>query len=204
MKLKYFMRGLGSGIVLTAMVIALTTKPKLTDAEIIKKATELGMVTETKTGLNEDELEDLSKDEASNDEDSNSKDEDSANIKESDGSTTDKTIESKEAESSTDIEDVMDKEDENTNKPDKSQELEKESKEDTDTDNSQSVKTVNIIKGSYSYTVSKLLEDAGIIDSAREFDQYLVKHDFQKRIIPGTYEIEENSSYNQIAELITK
>lgn len=202
MKLKYFMRGLGSGIVLTAMVIALTTKPNLTDAEIMKKATEFGMVTETKTGINEDELGDLSKDEASNDEDSNSEDANSTNTKESDGSMTDKGVGSKVAESSTDIEAIKDKDDENAKTPEKSQELEKDTTKNKD--NSKSIKTITIIKGSYSYTVSKLLEDTGVIDNAKELDQYLVEHDFQKRIIPGTYEIEENTSYKKIAELITK
>ena len=45
MKRKYFLRGLGAGIVLSAVVMGVTTsKPDLSDIEIRKRALELGMV----------------------------------------------------------------------------------------------------------------------------------------------------------------
>lgn len=46
MKLKYFMRGLGLGIVLVTLIYALSnTKEKLTNEEIVLRARDLGMVT---------------------------------------------------------------------------------------------------------------------------------------------------------------
>lgn len=45
MKLKYYMRGLGAGILLTAIILSIGTgKEKLTDQEIISRAKQLGMV----------------------------------------------------------------------------------------------------------------------------------------------------------------
>lgn len=45
MKLKYYMRGLGVGILLTAIILSIgTKKEKLTDQEIISRAKQLGMV----------------------------------------------------------------------------------------------------------------------------------------------------------------
>jgi hypothetical protein len=47
MKLKFFMRGLGIGIILATLIFTLSnTKEKLSDQEIMNRATELGMVTE--------------------------------------------------------------------------------------------------------------------------------------------------------------
>ena len=45
MKLKYYLRGLGIGIVVTAMIMSFIRKPEeLTDAEIRIRAAQLGMV----------------------------------------------------------------------------------------------------------------------------------------------------------------
>ena len=48
MKLKYYLRGLGIGIVVTAIIMSITNKPEeMTDAEIKMRALELGMVEES-------------------------------------------------------------------------------------------------------------------------------------------------------------
>ncbi len=48
MKLKYYLRGLGVGIVVTAIIMSFTRQPeKLTDAQIKLRALELGMVEES-------------------------------------------------------------------------------------------------------------------------------------------------------------
>ena len=47
MKLKYYMRGLGIGIIVTAIIMSFTRQPQeLTEAQIKAKARELGMVEE--------------------------------------------------------------------------------------------------------------------------------------------------------------
>ena len=48
MKLKYYLRGLGIGIVVTAIIMSITNKPEeMTDAQIKMRALELGMVEES-------------------------------------------------------------------------------------------------------------------------------------------------------------
>ena len=48
MKLKYYLRGLGIGIVVTAIIMSITNKSEeMTDAEIKMRALELGMVEES-------------------------------------------------------------------------------------------------------------------------------------------------------------
>lgn len=47
MKLKYYLRGLGIGIIVTTIILVSCfsiQKPKMTDAQIIEKATQLGMI----------------------------------------------------------------------------------------------------------------------------------------------------------------
>ena len=48
MKLRYYLRGLGIGIIVTAIIMSFTRQPeKLTDAQIKMRALELGMVEES-------------------------------------------------------------------------------------------------------------------------------------------------------------
>ena len=48
MKLKYYLRGLGIGIAVTAIIMSITNKPEeMTDAQIKMRALELGMVEES-------------------------------------------------------------------------------------------------------------------------------------------------------------
>ncbi|REJ18497.1 MAG: hypothetical protein C6W58_07030 [Bacillaceae bacterium] len=52
--------------------------------------------------------------------------------------------------------------------------------------------------------VSKILEQSGIIDSASKFNQYLIKHDYHKRVQIGTFEVKKGMSYYEIAEALTR
>ena len=54
MKLKYFLRGLGSGVVITSIILTLSFQGRnseMSEAEIIKRAEELGMVQEENRDL---------------------------------------------------------------------------------------------------------------------------------------------------------
>ncbi|MBQ9607600.1 MAG: hypothetical protein IJV16_10580 [Lachnospiraceae bacterium] len=56
MRLKTYLKGLGLGIFVTALIMSLTSKEaksEMTDAEIIKRASELGMVSENAMLLKE-------------------------------------------------------------------------------------------------------------------------------------------------------
>jgi len=59
MKRKYYMRGLGFGIVITTLVLSFVYSPEMSDEEIIKRAEELGyqkVATVVTPGINLDEL----------------------------------------------------------------------------------------------------------------------------------------------------
>lgn len=85
MKLKYYMRGLGIGIILTTVImsIAVTQRPKekMTEKEIIEAARELGMVMEREKSANLNQLENdlISKNDVQNQVDNQNENQNSEN-----------------------------------------------------------------------------------------------------------------------------
>lgn len=63
--------------------------------------------------------------------------------------------------------------------------------------------TIKIVGGDDSGTVSRKLQTAGLVDNAREYDAYLMQHGYDKKIAVGTVEIEKGSSWLEIAEKIS-
>ena len=62
--------------------------------------------------------------------------------------------------------------------------------------------TILIVRGDSSYTVSRRLEEAGLIESARDYDTYLVNNGYSKTIRTGTYQIPVNATWEEIAKII--
>lgn len=62
--------------------------------------------------------------------------------------------------------------------------------------------TIVIVRGDSSYTVSRRLEEAGLIESAREYDSYLVDNGYSKTIRTGTYRIPLDATWEEIADII--
>ena len=59
MKLKYYLRGLGAGILFSVLVFVFVVSPnenELTDAEIIQRAKQLGMVEKTDSAIDMEKL----------------------------------------------------------------------------------------------------------------------------------------------------
>jgi hypothetical protein len=65
--------------------------------------------------------------------------------------------------------------------------------------------TINITvsRGDDSGTVSRKLYNAGIVDSASEYDAYLMQHGYDKRISVGTKTINVTDTWQEIAEKLT-
>lgn len=62
--------------------------------------------------------------------------------------------------------------------------------------------TIVIVRGDSSYTVSRRLEEAGLIENAREYDSYLVDNGYSKTIRTGTYRIPMDATWEEIADII--
>ncbi len=63
--------------------------------------------------------------------------------------------------------------------------------------------TLTVQRGYSSWTVAKILAEAGIVADAKTYDAYLCSNGYDKRISVGTFIIPEGSSDEEIAKIIT-
>lgn len=187
MERKYYLRGLGIGIVVTAIIMGIATSGKrgMTDEEIIARAKELGMVENTVLSeKTEEEAETEATVDIANAEDATEK---SAieETKKPETSTEQKqntTEETKKLETSTEQQTTADKKEDIT---------------------SAVVKTITVNSGDGSYTVAKKLAEAGVVTSAENFDTYLCQNGYDKKLRTGNFSIPADASDEQIARIVT-
>lgn len=203
MNLKYYLRGLGIGIIVTALIMGITAgrKEPLSDAEIKERAKALGMVEEENTLLKD--LENQEQDQAAK--------EDAPEPVETEEMQEAATPEAPEAqEESAEPEEMQEAatpetpevleespQPEETVQPDA--EPEEENQDDQGTQGSV---TIQIARGDGSYTVSKKLEEAGLVESATAYDQFLYQNGYDKKIRAGSVEIPAGAADEQIARII--
>lgn len=203
MKLKYYLRGIGIGIIVTAIILSIVngvsnSSNKMTNPQIVEKAKELGMVTKdeydiVKQDLNtaKSDIDDLkaelskadTKEKKESDDGSNDSEETQADAKSTDESKAEKT-------------DNKSSDEEKTNSSDKAKL----------TDPSQMAKDISftISSGMGSEDVAKVLEQKGIIVSASEFNKYLVESGNANYLQVGEFKADEGESYDSIISKIIK
>lgn len=194
MKLKYYLRGLGIGILVTALIMGFTTRDNrpLTDAEIKAAAAELGMVESDSL-----RLADLPQDRTPEPE--------TTPEATSEPATESETAPEPEATTEADVEPTKEPETtpEATPEPTKEPEAASESATETTQESGTDI-SVTVSAGSSSRTVCNRLEEAGAITDAAEFDKYLCDQGYSKRICVGTFEIPADASWEEIAKIITR
>ncbi len=196
MKLKMYLRGLGIGIMVTALIMGIATKDgrPLTDAEIKAAAAKLGMV-----DSNSLKLTDLPQENGSKGSQPAGSDE------APDGGTNSGSGEEPSGEGENpDSAEEPSSEGEN---PDSAEEPSSEDENPGGTESaSGEEETVKIIvsRGTGSRSVCNQLAEAGLIEDAAAFDQYLIDSGYSKRISAGTFEIPKGASDEEIAKIISK
>ena len=195
MKLRYYFRGLGIGILVTALIMGMTSKAgrPLTDAEIRAKALTLGMVDPGSISLGS-----LGSGASGGAEPSVTPDSQSTQEPEE---TTEPEISSSPSVSiapESSPTPAVSSTPAPTPKPTPTL-TPTPAPEPTPT-----VETVTIliVRGDSSYTVSRRLEEAGLIENARDYDTYLVDNGYSKTIRTGTYKIPVNATWEEIAKII--
>ncbi len=209
MKLKYFLRGVGVGIIFGAliMLVAYLTSgaSKLSDKEIIERAENLGMVMEedlviagTKDDTSESKSDDTVKEATTTSEatDNSGKEEDEKTeadiiqgtdvslegvVDESIGATTQETEVTTEDKTAT-------------------------TEENTEGASNQNYVTakISVTSGMTSYDVALMLQDAGIIDDYLDFDNFLNENGYSTQIRINDYEFNSNMTYEEIAKALIK
>ena len=64
--------------------------------------------------------------------------------------------------------------------------------------------TLTIKSGETSWSISKALYEAGVVENASDFDTYLCQNGYDKTIRTGTYEISKSATYEEIAKEIAR
>ncbi|MCR5120240.1 MAG: hypothetical protein K6B44_11575 [Lachnospiraceae bacterium] len=62
---------------------------------------------------------------------------------------------------------------------------------------------ISVTPGDSSYTVAKRLADAGAVPSAAEFDEFLCKNGYDRKISTGMHKIPAHTSYKRIGEILS-
>lgn len=209
MKLKYYLRGLGIGILITTVILSLAGigRKNMTDEEVVKRAKELGMVESTLLS----DLPDQTKAEEvrptepeTSLQPETSEQENSAEPEAGPGP---ETSEQETLEPETLEPEVSPEPEETASTPETPVAPEETpvSPEDGNPDTSAG-ETVTLVigRGESSTTVSKNLKKAGIVEDAAAFDRFLCNNGYDKKIITGTYEIPYGASEEEIAKIITR
>ena len=232
MERKYYLRGLGLGIAVTAIIMSVVPRDsrKMTNDEIIARAKELGLVENTvlsNAGNADDSqenevddhadaqdlpgqsLDDLTKADSVIDTDSKAEESDGEITDEAEGEAAPETDHAEQVDD--DSEDGAEEED-----PEPADMIEEEPEDTTvpeenntgtansnETITSATVKVITINSGDSSYTVAKKLADVGVVTSAQNFDTFLCQNGYDKRLHTGTFSIPADASDEQIARIVT-
>ena len=210
MKLKYYLRGLGIGIVVTALIMGLSTgnTVPMTDAEIKAKAAMLGMVESDSLRLSDRGTATASPEATNNPE--------GTEASETLGATVSPEAEATATPEATALPEVtatpgatVSPEAEATPtpaataKPEATATLATTATPEAAASPKATV-TIIVQKGDGSDTVSRRLAEAGVIEDASGFDRYLIEKGYSRKISIGTYEIETGLPEEEVAKIITK
>lgn len=207
MKLKYYLRGLGIGMAVTALILGISFSGRqgqeaqtLTDEQIRERASELGMVDSSELTLAE--LQNSAQPQTTMEpevtEETKPTTEPENTIEPETTTEPEATAEPETiAEPETTAELEMTTESETTTEPETTEEPE------LITAPEQSQTTITIKKGSDSGSVSRMFYEAGLVENAKAFDNYLCNNGYSRSINPGIYEIAPGTSEEEIAKIIT-
>ena len=175
MKLKYYLRGLGIGILVTAAILTIVyhTKGSMSDSQIKKRAAQLGMVmasTEDDTLFAQTTQADTTIEETG-----------TISVEE-----TTTVVETTEAVTEAPTEKPTEAPTEAPTKP------------------AAAKAVLTISPGMYSESVSAELARLGIITNQKEFNSYLVNNGYAERIQTGDFKVKADMSYDEIARIITR
>lgn len=199
LKLRYFIRGLGMGIVFTAIVMSLSLQASrsriirenaLTKEEIMEKAMGYGMIMNASDDTTSVEQNDSSKEEQ---------------IQE-------KNQDAKEVQEAKDEQDAEDDQLKESNDDDQQNNKDGNDKVESDMDSTKDkgmiisidYTPIKITSGMTATSVGKLLNEKGVIEDIDEFRIYMSEQGYSSKILVGEYLIPLDATYKKIADIITR
>ena len=206
MKLKYYLRGLGIGIAVTALLMGYSNKNRAAEpkAEVATEETAGDLLADrngeatTEEVIEQSTVENVTveTDSAETSEEETSQEETASELESS----------TQEAETITETESVTETETESVQAEETTDKKEQtQSSMEADAGNAllQTTIEINIVRGDDSGTVARKLQNAGMVESATEYDAYLMQHGYDKKIRVGKVEIPVDATWQEIAEYIS-
>ena len=220
MRLKYFLRGVGIGILVTTIILTAThaSERRMSDSEVIDRAIELGMSFSASHSGQQSGTEEASTDESSTGQET-SGDEVTDDLQHDGETETEMGSQSPSetvSESTSDGEASPGKESEAvtgmttqaiTETTETTTELTTENNNAGSAAgvmNNEVTCTINITKGMSSRTVCDMLKQNGIIEDAADFDRYLIKTGYADKIRVGEVEVNSGMTYEELTASLYK
>lgn len=200
MRLKYYLRGLGLGIIFAVFIMMVGYRnhgSSMSDSEIIEKAKALGMVeTEDSSGMKSDKKTDNKTDEKSD--------------KKTDTSEPDTTIadtsaaeDTQTGTDNTDADNIAGTADVDTTAPSDVAATDSAAS-DAAQPQQNTTFTVTVGSGDTCRMIAERLQAAGIIDDAEKFRAYMGQKGVDQFIADGNHEIPYGASYDDIINILTQ
>lgn len=213
MRLKYFLRGVGIGILVTTIILTAThaSERRMSDSEVIDRAIELGMSFSASHSGQQSSTEESSTEESSagrenaGDDVTDDLQHESETETEMGSQSPSETV----SESTGDGEVLPGKESEAVTgmTTQATTELTTENGNDGSAAgvmNNEVTCTINITKGMSSRTVCDMLKQNGIIEDAADFDRYLIKTGYDDKIRVGEVEVNSGMTYEELTAILYK
>ena len=212
MNVKTYLKGIGVGIIVTSLIliIAGNMNKGMSDADVIKRAKELGMVEATAVNQSTETV-------AANVEEK--KENSGTDIKENSAETS--TVDTSEDKTSVENKAVDNKKDDtaaNTledTKPEEvnvSEDKATETSESNATDNTDAGSDITAVSGEKvkvevksgmsSESVSLAVKNAGLVEDDTEFNKYLCENGYDKRLRVGSFDIPSGSDFETISKYL--
>ena len=204
MKLKYYLRGLGIGMIVTALILGISfsnrqdqTSQIMTDDQIRERAAELGMVDSSELTLAA--LQNSAKQPTEGTPEETTQTQEQNNIEaEPETTVPAETQATAEPETTQEPEATAEPQPDKTAGPETTAEPEV-----TEAPQRTQTASITIQRGDDSGSASRRLYEAGLVENAKAFDNYLCNNGYSRSINPGTYEIAPGTSEEEIAKIIT-
>lgn len=203
MNVKSYLKGIGVGMIVASLIliIAGNINNRMSDADVIKRAKELGMVEASAVNQSTETVVTANTEETKENAEAETK-ENSAETSTVE-TTEDKTVvENNTTDTDTDTSEDTKPEDANVSEDNVADSNATDETTDTATENIGETVKVEVRSGMSSESVSLAVKNAGLVDDDTEFNKYLCENGYDKRLRAGSFDIPSGSDFETISKYL--
>lgn len=203
MNVKSYLKGIGVGMIVASLILIIAGNINncMSDADVIKRAKELGMVEASAVNQSTETVVTANTEETKENAEAETK-ENSAETSTVE-TTEDKTlVESNTTDTDTDTSEDTKPEDANVSEDNVADSNATDETTDTATENIGETVKVEVRSGMSSESVSLAVKNAGLVDDDTEFNKYLCENGYDKKLRVGSFDIPSGSDFETISKYL--